>query len=166
MPRKIPYSIARGPTPALLRKTPLTFDVVRTIGKGMPDVETGKAYGSPAIKLRGKLLACMASHRSAEPHTLVVVVDFLTRDLLIAKDPAVYYVKPHYVPYPCVLVRLERTELHDLKEVLDMGWRYVSTKAKHRKGRAAVSRTSTPRIPKRPTTSGKTCPAMRPCLRP
>ena len=125
------------------RKIP-TFDAVRTIGKGMPDVESGKAYGSPAIKVRGKLLACMASHRSAEPHTLVVVVDFLTRDLLIAKDPAVYYLKPHYLSYPCVLARLERISLGELKELLDMGWRYL------------VSRTSTRRISKRRTTAGKT----------
>ena len=28
------------------------------------------------------------------------------RDALIAEAPDVYYLKPHYEPYPCVLVRL------------------------------------------------------------
>ena len=47
------------------RKT--TFDDVRTIGLDLPDVEEATMYGAPALKVRGKLLACMASHKSAEP---------------------------------------------------------------------------------------------------
>ena len=49
----------------------------------------------------------MATHKSAEPGTLVVVVGEDVRDELIEGDPAVYYVKDHYVPWPTVLVRLE-----------------------------------------------------------
>jgi hypothetical protein len=30
-------------------------------------VEESTAYGSPALKVRGKLLACVPAHRSAEP---------------------------------------------------------------------------------------------------
>ena len=52
-------------------------------------------YGAPALKVRGKLLACMASHKSAEPGSLVVRIGFDEREALIADDPRVYYVKPH-----------------------------------------------------------------------
>src|SRR5262245_25339553 len=66
----------------------LTFDTVRRIGLELPDVEIGTAWGSPALKVHGKTFACMASHKSAEPNTLVIWMDFADRDALIAEDPA------------------------------------------------------------------------------
>jgi hypothetical protein len=39
---------------------PLTFDTVREIGRTLPGVEDGTAYGSPALKIDGQMLACMA----------------------------------------------------------------------------------------------------------
>lgn len=54
------------------------FDTVRKIGLALPGVEDGTAYGSPALKIRGKLLACVPIHRSAEPGSLAVRVDFAT----------------------------------------------------------------------------------------
>src|SRR5690348_2883823 len=60
------------------------FEVVRKLGLELPGVEEGTMYGAPALKIRGKLLACMASHKSAEPGSLVVRMDFDDRDALIA----------------------------------------------------------------------------------
>src|ERR1700751_3129677 len=48
------------------------FDTVRKIGLALPGVEESTAYGSPALKVHGKLLACVPSHRSAEPGSLCV----------------------------------------------------------------------------------------------
>jgi len=42
---------------------------VRTMGLALPEVEEGTAYGSPALNVRGKMFACLAIHRSAEPNT-------------------------------------------------------------------------------------------------
>jgi hypothetical protein len=83
-----------------------SFDVVRTIARDLPGVQESTMYGLPALKMRGKFLACMASHKSAEPGSLVVRTSFENRDALIADDPRTYYVKPHYQDYPSVLVRL------------------------------------------------------------
>ena len=55
------------------------------------------------------MFVCIASHKSAEPDTLVVMMDFADRDALIEDDPDTYYLKDHYVGYPCVLVRLRRS---------------------------------------------------------
>ena len=85
-----------------------TFDIVRKLGLVLPNVEEGTTYGTPALKVRGRLLACMTSHKSAEPNSLAVCVGFEQRDELIAAEPDTYYVKPHYVDYPVVLVRLSR----------------------------------------------------------
>ena len=83
-----------------------SFDDVREIGLALTDVEAGTAYGSPALKLGGQLLTCMAAHKSAEPETLVVRIDFDQRDALIAEAPETYYLTDHYRGYPSVLVRL------------------------------------------------------------
>ena len=103
------------------------FDVVRKLGLRLPEVEEGTAYGSPALKVRGRMLACLAVNRSAEPNTLAVCIDFLQRDELIAEEPKTYYLTDHYVSYPCVLVRLARIREDALRDLLLMGWRFMSS---------------------------------------
>jgi hypothetical protein len=109
-------------------KPRVTFQTVRAIGRSLPEVEEGTTYGTPALKLRGKLLACVASHSSAEPGTLVVCVDFPTRDELLAAEPGTYYLKDHYVNYACVLVRMSRIHEDALRDLLAMAWRFVDAK--------------------------------------
>ena len=103
------------------------FDVVRKMGLALPEVEEGTTYGSPALNVRGKMFACLAIHRSAEPNTLVVRIDFDHRDELIAGEPKTYYLTDHYVNYPCVLVRLTCIRQDALRDLLLMGWRFIST---------------------------------------
>jgi hypothetical protein len=103
------------------------FDVVRKLGLRLPEVEEGTAYGSPALKVRGRMFACLAVNRSAEPNTLAVRIDFLQRDELIAEEPKTYYLTDHYVNYPCVLVRLARIREDALRDLLLMGWRFMSS---------------------------------------
>jgi hypothetical protein len=107
----------------------LTFTAVEAIGRTLPDVEVATMYGQPALKVRGRMLACIASHKSAEPNSLVVMMDFADRDALLEEDPGTYYVKDHYVPYPCVVVRLSRIRLEALRDLIAGAHRYVSSKA-------------------------------------
>jgi hypothetical protein len=103
-----------------------SFDAVRELGLSLPNVEEGTAYGSPALKVRGKMFACIAVHKSAEPDSLVIRVDFDQRDELLAADPKTYYLTDHYVDYPCVVVRLHRVHRDALRDLLGMAWRFVS----------------------------------------
>jgi hypothetical protein len=127
-------------------RRPTTFDAVRAIGRTLPDVEESTMYGAPALKVRGKLLACMASHKSAEPNTLVVRLDFEDRDALIADDPQTYYLKPHYQDYPSVLVRLPLIDREPLRDLLQSAWRTVTASAPNRRSasRRSPRRTSSP----------------------
>jgi len=113
-----------------MRKKTNNFNAVRKIGLTLPGVEESTAYGSPALKLKGKLLACMASHRSAEPGSLVVGVSFEDRAALIAEAPEIYYVKEHYLNYESVLVRLSRISPEMLRDLLGMAHKFVGGKAK------------------------------------
>ena len=110
----------------------IDFDTVRKIGLALPDVEEGIVYGTTALKTRGKMFACIPIHRSAEPNSLAIQIDMNRRAELIAADSATYYVPNHYVNYPCVLVRLSRVHRDELRDLLLMAWRFVTTRAKPR----------------------------------
>jgi len=126
----------------------IDFNTVRGIALHLSGVEESTTYGSPCFKARGKLLACIAVHRSAEPDSLAVRVDFDSRAEMIAEAPDLYYLTDHYVNYPFVLVRLNRIQRDALKDLLGMAWRLTTTKTPTRK--------RTPRsMPKQKTRSRK-----------
>jgi hypothetical protein len=100
------------------------FDRVRRVGAKVPGLEEGTAWNGPCLKADKKIAACMATHKSADPGTLAVVVGEGVREELIEGDPDVYYIRDHYVPWPTVLVRLERVDDDVLHELLMMAARY------------------------------------------
>jgi hypothetical protein len=106
----------------------IDFDIVKRIALGLPGVEESTMYGSPALKIRGKLLAGVPVNKSAEPDSLGVCVDFDRRAELLAGAPDVYYLTDHYVNYPIVLVRLSRIDPDALPDLLGMAWRFVTAK--------------------------------------
>jgi hypothetical protein len=114
----------------------MTFRTVRAIGLKLPDVEESTMYGAPALKLGGRLIACIASNKSAEPHTLIVRTDFEQRDMLIEEEPDTYYVKDHYKTFPVVLVRLSRVNADAMRDLLIAAHRFVSAGAKKPRPRA------------------------------
>jgi hypothetical protein len=109
-----------------------TVAAVEAIGRTLPDVEVTTSWGSPALKVRGKMFACMAINKAAEPNSLMVRMDFADRDALIEEEPATYYLKDHYAPYPCVLVRLNRVSHDALRDLLAGAHRFIGTKAPRR----------------------------------
>jgi hypothetical protein len=110
----------------------INFDTVRNIGLALPGVEESTAYGSPELKVHGKLMAAIAVNRSAEPGSLVVFVDLDDRAELLAADPDVYYVTDHYVGGPAVLVRLSRVNRDVLRDLLGMAHKFVTRNAEPR----------------------------------
>lgn len=121
------------------RQTGCSFDTVRSIAAELPDVEEGIAWRVPVWRLRGRMLACTASHKSAEPDTLVVLIGFDQRDAMIADDPATYYLKPHYENYPSVLVRLSQIKRDALKDLLKAAWRFADASAAKRRRPATIT---------------------------
>ena len=116
------------------------FERVRKIGRSFPGVEESTYFGQPALKIGGRMLACMASHRSAEPGSLVVLVDFARRQELLAEAPDLYYLTDHYVGYPSVLVRLARIKPEVLRGLLAGALRLAETKRSARQPTKSVQR--------------------------
>jgi hypothetical protein len=121
-------------------KTPVNFDTAREIGLTLPGAEAGTAYGSPMLKVNGRIFAGIPVNKQAEPNSLVVYLsDFAERDALLAEDPDTYYVKPHYEPYPLVLVRLGHVTREALADLLRGAHRVVSSQPPARRRARRVS---------------------------
>lgn len=105
------------------------FDTVRELGLLLPGVVKDTAYGAPALKLSGKLVACLPTNKSAEANSVVVHIDLEHRAELLRQQPDVYYITDHYAPHPAVLVRLSKITKADLKELLRDACRFVSSSA-------------------------------------
>jgi hypothetical protein len=131
-------------------RTAITFETAFDIGLGLPNVERTIAWRSPALKVRGNLMAVVPTHKSAEADSLAVCIPFAQRDELIAAEPDVYYVKPHYENYAVVLVRLKRIHLDALRDLLLMAWKAASAKRPARKRPAKRDSSRTSPLRKRP----------------
>ena len=109
-----------------------TWDTVRKIASTMPGVEESTSSRGNALKIGGKLLACTATNKSAEPNSLVVRMDFDQRAALINDAPETYYITDHYADYPSVLVRLSRINPEALRDLLHAASRFVSAGQKRK----------------------------------
>ena len=107
-------------------KSTIDFDTARKIGLTLPGVKASTAWGAPALKVRGKLLACVPTHHSAEPGSLMIRVDFGDRTELLAAAPDIYYVTDHYLGYTAVLVRLSCVRPDVLRDLLGMAHKFVA----------------------------------------
>jgi hypothetical protein len=103
---------------------PLNFQSAREIALALPGVEEGTCYGTPAFRVRGKFLARLKE----DGDSLVVKIDFDTRDILLQADPETFYTTPHYAGHPSVLVRLSKVDRDDLARLLEDAWRQSAPK--------------------------------------
>ena len=118
----------------------LGFADVRRIASGLDGVEEATAYGAFCLKVNKRMIACQAINKDAEPNSLMIRMPIDQRDELIAEQPDIYYLKPHYEPYPCVLVRLGKVHKDALKDLLTGAWRRASAdKPRRSKTRKPVS---------------------------
>jgi hypothetical protein len=110
-----------------------TFETVKAVGLTLPDVEATTKYDrSPVLKVRGSFMAGLATHRSAEPDTLVVRAGLEEREWLMEDAPETYYLTDYYRSYPLVLVRLSRIDRDALRDLLSVSWRLAAAKARGR----------------------------------
>lgn len=101
----------------------MTFEDVRRIALGLPEVELGTWFGTPAFKVRGRSFS-----RLREDGDLVVKAELGLREALIEARPGTYFVTPHYQDYPYVLVRLAEADEEELGDLLVDAWAMVAPK--------------------------------------
>jgi hypothetical protein len=108
----------------------IDFELVRSIGASLPDVKDASGRRGASLKIKGRLLACEAIHKSAEPNTLMVRISLERRETLLAQDAGAFYLTDHYAPYPAILVRLSRIERSSLSALLNEAWEFVRSEAR------------------------------------
>jgi hypothetical protein len=106
-------------------KRGVTFDAVRLAAQTLPGIENSTSYGTPALKVRGKLLARL--HQDGE--CFVLRADLLDREILIQSDPAVFFITDHYRDYPWILVRFLTIDPDALPDLMERAWRLVAPKS-------------------------------------
>jgi hypothetical protein len=119
----------------------LTFNDVRKIGLALEGVEEATAYGAFCLKANKKMIACQAINKDAEPNTLMIRMPIEQREALIDEAPDTYYVKPHYEPHPCILVRLKKVHRDALRDLLTGAWRRASAEKPARRPRSKSRQT-------------------------
>jgi hypothetical protein len=104
----------------------MTFEDVRKLALTWPEVEDGTSYGTPALKVRKKLLV-----RQREDNDSLVMpgVPPDEREMLVESQPKIFYFTDHYRDYPMVLVRLSKAKRGVVEPLLRRHWRSLASKA-------------------------------------
>ena len=93
------------------------------IARRLPGVEESTWYGTPGLKVKGRILCRL---RSEAEGALAIRCDFLDRQILMQADPGVFFVTDHYLNYPMVLVRLDKIRRSALPDLIERAWRMVA----------------------------------------
>jgi hypothetical protein len=114
----------------------MKFKDVLKIASSIGKVEESTSYGTPALKVGGKLLVRLRE----DGDSLVVGTTFEEREEMMAAQPETYYITDHYLKYPWVLVRLSRVHPDALRDLLGRAWRLAATSTRRTPGRRRAGR--------------------------
>jgi hypothetical protein len=87
--------------------------------RDLDQVERSTSYGTPALKVAGKLFA-----RMSDDATMVLHCPLEQKALLMEISPEIYFETPHYLNYPALLVRLDAISDEELALRLEDAWRF------------------------------------------
>ncbi|MGC9948088.1 MAG: MmcQ/YjbR family DNA-binding protein [Bryobacteraceae bacterium] len=111
----------------------MTFADVVKLASSVGKVEESTSYGTPALKVDGKLVVRLRE----DGDSLVVGTTFEERQEMMAADPETYYITDHYLKYPWVLVRLSRVDPDAMRDLLGRAWRLASASQPRTKRRSS-----------------------------
>ena len=113
--RKVVLQARSAPNPVYRR--------VCAIALAFPGVEESTSYGTPSLKVRGKIMARL---RTETEGALALRCDFIDRHILLQADPRAFFITDHYLNYPMILVRLYRVRRSALPDLIERAWRMVA----------------------------------------
>lgn len=99
------------------------FKRVVRIASKLPGVEESRSYGTPALKVNGKIMARL---RTEAEGGLAIRCEILDRHMLIQADPEVFYYTDHYADYPMVLINLVKVRWDAMPGIIEQAWRMTA----------------------------------------
>jgi hypothetical protein len=92
----------------------LTFSDAYALANTVTAVEESTSYGTPALKIKGKLIARLLD----DQQTLVLRCTWEERERLLTISPEAYFLTEHYRKHPWVLLNLAVASELQLSESL------------------------------------------------
>ncbi len=110
-----------------------TWEQVRSIALALPETEERDSRGACQWRVKDKLFVWERPLRTKEveelgddtpdgPILAARVEHVGAKEALLADDPDLYFTTAHFDGYPAILVRLDRAELGELREVVTEAW--------------------------------------------
>ncbi len=96
-------------------------EVVVFATETFPQTEESTSWGSPSLKVKGKMLCRLRQEKDAHG-ALALKCSPEDKESLLAGDDPAFFTIPHYDGYPYVLVDLERVDAAELRELLTDAW--------------------------------------------
>ena len=129
--RSVTRQRKRGVPVARLRRAPTgtaltSFDDIRKFAHELPAVVDSTSYGTPALKVGGKLFARL--HQDMD--CVVLRCELLDREILMQAAPDAFFITDHYRDHPWILLRLGVVEKRVLPELIERAWRLVASKTR------------------------------------
>lgn len=103
----------------------VTYEQVKAAALALPEVAESTSYGTPALKVRGKLMLRLRE----DGDTLVIRTSWENRERLMTVAPETYFLIDHYRAYPWVLARLGSLAAGLLPALVESAWRQAAPKA-------------------------------------
>lgn len=103
----------------------MTFERVKKIALMMSDVAESTSYGTPALKVRSKLMARLKE----DSETLVLRASWEERERVLTLYPEAYFMSEHYRGHPWVLLRLSKATPAQVKASVTHAWYQSAPKA-------------------------------------
>jgi hypothetical protein len=90
------------------------------IALALPGTEESTSYGTPSVKVGGKILSRL---RTEAEGGLALYCDFIDREILLQADPEAFFLTDHYRNFPMILVHLDKIRPDVLPDLVERAWR-------------------------------------------
>ena len=127
----------------------VTYQQVEEFALTLPETTTAPSYNnSPSLKVNGKGMARLRVEMSdqiddltGEPYHDILTLrlaDLGVKEALLADDPETFFTIPHLDGYPYVLIRLDRADEQELRELIVESWLAIAPKRAIKQFRADI----------------------------
>jgi hypothetical protein len=104
----------------------VTWEDVVAYAVTLPEVEEATSYGTPSLKVAGKLMARL---RTEDDGGLAIKCSAVDKAALVGGDDPAYYTTPHYDGYNYVAVNLELADPDEVLELIGDAWHIAAPAA-------------------------------------
>jgi hypothetical protein len=101
------------------------FARISKFALALPGVEARSSYGTPGLYVGKKFMARL---RDDDYDVMVLKpVEDDEQRFLMETQPDVFFLTPHYVGYPTILIRLSKVDPKQLDELVEQAWCRLAT---------------------------------------